>query len=60
MVAVIGHFIDKPSVSSYILLAFVYEILRLIFEHAQNRHTRGESREREGWGITKLLCFCAH
>ena len=33
--------------TSYLLLAFVYGMIKLNYDHAINRHTRVEGRERE-------------
>ena len=36
----------SPLFSSAVLLSFVYEMMRLSYEHAQNRHTRGGGIEK--------------
>ena len=48
VVTVIGCRVDEPSFSSALLLAFVYAMMQIISEHAQNRHTKVEGRERGG------------
>ena len=37
-----------PMFSSVLLLAFVYKIIILSYDHTQNRHTRGGGGERGG------------
>ena len=38
VVAVIGYFVDKPLFSSALLVAFVYAMMILMSEHAQNSY----------------------
>ena len=49
----------SPIFSSALLLAFVYAMMKLISDHAQNRAAKVEGRERGGV-ITKLIYFCEH
>ena len=45
---VTGRRVDEPYFSYDILIDFVYAMIEIIYEHAQNRHTKVEEGEKVG------------